>query len=325
MRLVRPGIFLSLLPHFFYPICQDSPALAKRPSRATLGRSDLVVYRALGGLVVHSDVCPHQGASFAQGGRIDSGRLVCPYHGLCFDRGRFCGMGVSDRTHGPGRRVLDLHACVTDGRLVYATPSPGVGVTGVYQVPEVQDATFRAIHGDRDMDVSQQVVTENVLDMLHISHVHTFGDPAALPRRVRYTALGDYAGRSTFTYSPRHGTLATWLGRAGADVRVENEFHLPTTTVTRVFVGHHIKTVVTRAQPLGRNRTRLYWSIYRNFLVWPPLDLAMRAMMEKTLDEDVSILKGVRYTDCPILPLPQDRTIREYREACRRVLFVSGE
>jgi hypothetical protein len=42
-------------------------------------------------------------------------------------------------------------------------------------------------------------------------------------------------------------------------VMVENEFHLPSTTVTRVITGKFVKTVVTRALPQENGSTKLFW------------------------------------------------------------------
>lgn len=314
----------ALLPNMYYPILPETRSLHLRPERAWLDTQPLVVYRDPE-LVVHHDVCPHQGASLSRGRIVATPscrRLLCPYHGFLLDRGRFCGMGTSGVTHRPGKEVLTPWQVMSDGRLIYcATPAhnnSSVTATTVYQVPEDTNTDFRGLHGCRQMSVAQPIVTENVLDMLHISHVHMFGVPGEVARNVRYEALGEFSGRSTFVYQPRPGTLATLLGGLGTEVTVENEFHLPTTTVTRVMVKGFIKTVVTRAQPLQEGTTRLHWSLYRNFAVSPVFDMVLKLMMERTLDEDVGILESVTWLPEPRIRVPQDVTILKYRDACFR-------
>lgn len=164
------------------------------------------------------------------------------------------------------------------------------------------------------------MVTENILDNLHLAYVHTFGNrDSPLPKAIRYEPLGLTGGRSHFVYKPRPGTLFTWLG-GGETVLVENEFHLPTCTLTRVLVGDSVKTVVTRAQPLDQHSCVLYWTVYRNFYTAPIFDGAMRAMMDRTLDEDVGMLRNV-YPNVPQqIAVGYDVTILEYRKAVRLFL-----
>ena len=64
-----------------------------------------------------------------------------------------------------------------------------------FQPPEEYDSDFTAIHGYCDMKVPQQVVTENVLDMLHINTVHSFGNPKTLARSVKYEILREHCDR----------------------------------------------------------------------------------------------------------------------------------
>jgi phenylpropionate dioxygenase-like ring-hydroxylating dioxygenase large terminal subunit len=309
-----------LLPHFSYPIARDSHLLHTRPHRAVLETMPLVIYRDPH-LIVHHDVCPHQGAALS-GGKIittpSSRRLLCPYHGFSFDRGRFCGVGTAGVTHRPGRLVLALHACESDGTLIYCSMD-GTSAP-IYRAPESTNPDFTVIHGSREIPAPHMVVTENVLDMLHISEVHAFGVPGEIARHIRYEATGAISGRTTFDYTPRPGSLATILGGIGAGVVVENEFHLPTTTVTRVSVRGWIKTVVTRAQPIDDSRCRLYWSVYRNFVTSPLFDGVMRFMMERTLDEDVRVLSTVTYVPRPQVRMPHDVTIFKYRAAVAAAL-----
>ena len=77
--------------------------------------------------------------------------------------------------------------------------------------------------------------------MLHVSYVHSFGSRnTPLPSSIKFESINDYHGKSTFLYSPNENTISGYVGNV-REVKVENEFILPTTTLTRVFAGDTIK------------------------------------------------------------------------------------
>lgn len=319
---------VKLLRGFFFPVLLRSGLRGGKVAKSILTTTPLVLYRdhhqLENQIVVHSDICPHQGASLSCG-KLRRGQLICPYHGFAFHRGSFCGipdpsrreLTMKDRHHATS---LPLMKSMEDDDFVYVALRDGIGNSAglPHQPPEATNPDFVKIVGSRLIHRPQQMVTENVLDMLHISYVHSFGnfeDP--LPKHVKYKALGEHSGRTSFWYTPQPGTLATFLGMSHQDgkVCVENEFHMPTTTITRVSVGENVKTVLTRAQPLDDDTCILFWVVYRNFARTSLFDGVMRAMMERTLDEDVSQLRNV-YPNAPSrIVTGYDVTIVKYREA----------
>ena len=76
-------------------------------------------------------------------------------------------------------------------------------------------------------------------------------------------------------------------------VKVENEFYLPDTTVTRVFAGSLITTIVTHCYPIGKNESILHYDLYRNFIQNPIFDAVFYKQMDITLKEDVDILNSI--------------------------------
>lgn len=324
------GLPTLLLRGAFFPLLLRTHLRPGAVHKASLGGVPLAVYRdpVTRDVVVHSDVCPHQGASLATGRLTRDGTLVCPYHGFGFRQGTFCGVEAGACKVRPNAVSLPLLETFEDADMVYAalpTLFPALqGLNEPYQPPEAADPAFTKIVGSRVIQRPQEMVTENVLDMLHISYVHSFGNMGSpLPKAVRYEPLGLTGGRASFLYRPQRGSLATWLGNGGVGagvVRVENEFHLPTTTVTRVFVGSSVKTVLTRAQPIDAHSCCLYWTIYRNFYTAPVFDGVMRALMERTLDEDVAQLKGVYPNVGSQISTGYDVTILKYREALQLAL-----
>jgi phenylpropionate dioxygenase-like ring-hydroxylating dioxygenase large terminal subunit len=326
MTLRAAAVAAFTLPGLLYPVLYSNQ-LGSQPVQVYFAGNVLALYRdSCDKVVAHTDICPHQGASFAKAGHVTSqGELVCGYHGFKFCKGKFLGLsGVHKNKSGYQMPLWDTTEkdgmiCMKMlGSRVLNTHADGARVD--MHLPETSDAAYQKVWGCRTIRQDHQVVTENVLDMMHVSYVHrTFGNRASpLPTNLKYESLGDYAGRSTFTYRPRPGSLASFLGSPFPEVLVENEFHLPSTTVTRVITGKFVKTVVTRALPQENGSTKLFWEVYRNFArdSWGVGDACMAYLMDKTLDEDVQILKNVdpKHRQGPI-QVKYDVTIRKYRQA----------
>ena len=159
--------------------------------------------------------------------------------------------------------------------------------------------------------------------MLHISYVHSFGNREfPLPFDIFFQKINEISGRSIFKYRPFRFTISNQVGKTPI-VIVENEYHLPSTTITRVIAGAVIKTVMTRATPITKDKTLFFWSVYRNF--WCSKDipfitslgnLLMEFLMNKTLKEDIKILKDV-YNNASVgsIITKYDVTIQQYRKA----------
>lgn len=309
------------LPGLLYPVLY-SKHLGSQPVQVYLAGNVLALYRdSHDKVVAHTDICPHQGASFSKAGHVTAQHeLVCGYHGFKFCKGRFLGLATANNK--PRYKMPLWDTTEKDGLIYMKLLGTCVSENPTPQVPEATDAAFSRVTGCRDILQSHQCVTENVLDMMHVSYVHrTFGNRASpLPINLKYESLGEYAGRSTFTYRPKPGSLASFLGSPFPEVLVENEFYLPNTTVTRVITGKYVKTVVTRALPQEHGSTKLFWEVHRNFACdsWGIGDALMAHLMERTLDEDVQILQNVDpdHREGPI-GVKYDVTIRKYRQAIK--------
>lgn len=327
MRLVSVSSFL--LP-FWYPVARFSEM--DQVARATLGNIPIVLYRkndTTRQVVVHSDVCPHMGGSLGRGGWInpENSNLVCPYHGFEFDEGRFAGLPSLSSLRPVARKrsttrigALPLLPVLVRNNHVYVSLDNQL-LSLPYFPPEHDDPTFCVISGTREVDCPVDSLVENLLDMLHISFVHSFGNrDSPLAANISYQKTSDISGKTTFYYEPNRATISRILG-TDSSVVVENEFFLPTTTLTRVRAGGIIKTVFTQSLPVSETKTILFWSVYRNFWRDPflPLfdrlgDSLMRFLMERTIDEDASILSRA-YPDAREGFLTRyDITIRKFRE-----------
>lgn len=332
------AFFDSNIP-FWFPIIPTAKVChLKKPEKATFFSKPLVIYRANEtSHIAHTDVCPHQGASLSKGWVNEKGHLQCPYHGFEFDnQGCFCKIpNPADKNVNEfkSRHKIKTYETKKRSDFIYInnwTPKEETGfdkllsevsnktqtINEIFYPPEEYDDSFRGVSGTNMIPTNYKSVCENLLDMLHISYVHSFGSPASpLPYSIKFEKINDYHGRTKFSYKPRKNTISGIIGKV-KNVSVENEYILPTNTVTRVFAGDTVKTVFTRSIPIDENRTLLYWKIYRNFWVHPLGDFLIDSLMKRTVQEDVKILKHV-YSEKRKGPIQTkyDVTIKNFRKA----------
>lgn len=363
LTMIR-GMTSYLLPGHWYPILTTAELYQKRIHRVRIDNKPFVLYASHNSTwCMHTDICPHQRASFSKGWINVNGNIHCPYHGFEFQKGTFCQIpnGKPHSSHSSKsrkrNRVDSLGTWpirVQDG-VVYAlspfplssgvekestattkdttkqedenkeTTSPSFPVLFTpflwsSRLSECFDPSFRTVSGNLVLHQNHHVVTENVLDMLHISYIHRFGNRLSpLPSSLSFESLlNKTGGRSTFWYYPHPVTLSTQVGKVNR-VKVENEYYLPSTTVTRVAAGPMIKTVVTECVPISPLKCRLFWKVHRNFWVFPPyleglnwvMDQVMIFFMKSTLEEDKTILSHVYPPESSILPSEKERIDRE--------------
>ena len=318
---------------FYYQIMSQGGS-ASKINKVTVNENPFVLYHYNHTYHALNDKCPHQGASLSKGWINHKGNIHCPYHAFEFDsEGHFCGIPdpsnchervqPTKKQHGSSRMTFEF------GNDLFLCPSPEKNShTLPYYPPEHFNDEFVHTSCQQVIPQNYKVVTENVLDMLHISYVHSFGNREfPLPKNIFFRKLNDFSGRSTFHYKPYEYTISNKIGRSPI-VIVENEYHLPTTTVTRVIAGDIVKTVLTRSTPISENKTLFSWKVYRNFWKsdkFPCVtlfgDILMNMLMKRTLQEDIDILKHV-YPDARegSLVTKYDVTIQNYRKALKEFL-----
>mgnify|MGYP001353358280 FL=1 len=245
-----------------------------------------------------SDICIHRGASLSSGKLLNNNCVQCPYHGWEYEKGLVKCIPGSPIIKGEfGVPLFKIHEENGD---VYLCPTYDInsknGIkanNSIYIPPEAHDESFVRISGTKQIHRPNQLITENVLDMMHISYVHTFGNQVSpVPFEIKYEDIDEFSGKTTFHYTAGPTSMSSLLGQSKY-VKVENEFYLPDTTVTRVFAGSIIKTIVTHCYPIGKNESILHYDLYRNFLQQPLFNGLFYKQMDITLKEDVDILNNI--------------------------------
>lgn len=251
-------------------------------------------------LIATSDICIHRGASLSRGKVLKNNCLQCPYHGWEYHDGivkTIPGIVTPKSKNGFGTPRFECKEVNED---VYICPTFDINsetgikpVNDIFVPPEATDNTFSRISGKRKINRHHSLVTENVLDMMHISFVHSFGNQISpIPFEIKYENIDALSGKTTFHYNSGPRSMSNIIGGAKF-VKVENECHLPDTTITRVFAGDLVKTIVTHCYPIGKNESILHYDLYRNFMTVPVMDQLFYSQMDITLREDVDILNGI--------------------------------
>lgn len=310
--------FFSFLLPFWYPLLEVKH-LNFLPKKGFLFSDPYVISQNReDDYIIHTDICPHQGASLSEGWITKEDKcLSCPYHGFQFYNGTFCKIPntENDKKIFQSRIKMDLYPSLKGKDFLFVS-NTNQDIPFPFYPNEEYNKTFRGVQGSIIIDTNYLSVCENLLDMLHISYIHSFGSTKTpLPSSIHFKKINNYHGQSTFLYSPDPNTISGKIGKVKT-VCVQNEYILPTNTVTRVFAGSTVKTVFTRSIPLSDNKTLLYWKLYRNFYIHPFFDCFIRYLMEKTIKEDISILKNI-YPPFRngTIKTKYDITIQEFRKS----------
>ncbi len=154
--------------------------LGAAPLAAHLLGQPLVLWRDDAGRAhAFADRCPHRGARLSLG-RVEGGRLECPYHGWQFEGGGRCMHVPALPQFQPpaGHRVGAFGVREAHGLVwVRLAPEPAAGDAAadlpLPTFPAEDDARLRKLNcGPYDVAASAPRIIENFLDMSHFGFVH---------------------------------------------------------------------------------------------------------------------------------------------------------
>ncbi|WP_179809396.1 DUF5914 domain-containing protein [Nocardiopsis sinuspersici] len=218
----------------WFVLAASTEVRADRPFGRVVAGTELVAWRTPDG-TVHAGpgACPHLGAPLCRGG-VDSGRLVCRWHGLSLDGDGF-----------PGWDPYPVH---DDGVLVWVRLDHAGGEDPLEApvVPERPDpgASLAAVESMAGRCEPEDVVA-NRLDPWHGSWFHPY---SFVGLRVAEVPRGADPDPDRMVVDVGFRVAGRW----GVPVRAEFHCPEPRTVVMRIIEGEGLGSVVeTHATPLG--------------------------------------------------------------------------
>ena len=321
----------------WYVIGESKDFNSNQPEKITLYGNSIAVWKDRhSNYAAISDICPHRGASISKG-RIDKATqcIVCPYHTFKYNK-----HGRMIQT--PGQKNLRTtqtfnfktdvvhYPIVEKNGWVYLLNRPLFDVNElqfynnpntIWSEPEANDKRFKGVFLNKQFEADARTVTENSLDILHISELHSFGNRKnPLPNSDVLDKIAD--GHHKYTYQYESGEDSIPYRIFGIkDLIVENEYILPHTTVARVRFGPFCNTIITSAFPKSDTQSQLFVKAYRdNWVFNNPIfdfifDMITRQLMEKTLNEDKSVIDTIypEHRDGNFI-VKYDNLVKLYRE-----------
>jgi len=132
---------------------------------------DLAVWRTGGHAMAWLDLCIHRGSRFTMG-RVEDGKIVCPYHGWRYGPSGQCTLIPSqpDVPVPKRARAITYHCKEQYGLIWVCMGEPSDDIP---TLPEWEDPEFVNVHtGPYAFSAAGPRVVENVLDVTHFPFVH---------------------------------------------------------------------------------------------------------------------------------------------------------
>lgn len=272
------------------PICRVESVSDSFVTRLELANNTFGVFNTKQGYRVLNDHCSHRHFSISNQ-PISGGEIECPYHGAKFsaDSGE-CTSFLGCKTEWDGR-LESYESRVDQDGVLWSRLKDASG--DFPELPYNPGEREKTVRGATDVDASVFDVMENLLDCIHVHKVHRFGnknDP--VPKNlVRVPVSLSSCG---YTYEYESGGSSVFITGPSSTVKVSNGFYGPLSaysTVTFGESGKYQKNVRVSVLPLTEGKSRLFWSIGRNFMTHDAVDPMVEWIMRDTIAEDASILR----------------------------------
>ncbi len=133
----------------------------------------VVIFRdASGAPAALYDMCPHRFAPLARGKLVD-GQIQCGYHGLRFNGDGRCTHNPWTGRIPPSAQVRPFPMVERDGILwLWMGDWDKADPDRITRYPELTDEKFRFVFGSSRVNAHYEIVTDNLLDLLHSPYLH---------------------------------------------------------------------------------------------------------------------------------------------------------
>jgi phenylpropionate dioxygenase-like ring-hydroxylating dioxygenase large terminal subunit len=163
----------------------------------------------------------------------------------------------------------------------------------IFNEPEANNG-FSCVFLEMDFDCYARILSENSLDVMHIGFVHTFGNRQnpAPTQELPPKQISPYHFKTSYLYESGKDSMVKKIFNI-RNLKIENEFVLPHTTVARVIFDNYVSTVITFALPVSETKSKLFVKTYRNFWQNSAGDALTEKMMKTTMLQDKLVVENI--------------------------------
>ena len=320
---------MSALSDWWLPVAAIDELTPGRCLPAHHFEQPLVLWQGDGGPAVFDDRCPHRGASLSLG-RVQDGRLECPYHGWRFAHDGRC-VAVPAV---PGFQPPAAHAA----RAWRLRQCHGLFWVAGQQASEAEPFAppaldhlprKRVLCGPFDVATSAPRVVENFLDTAHFGFVHegwlgARGHVEVPAYQVEHDALGRPGVPHYRAWQPQASSAAT--GGAWIDYRYQLLSPLSALLRKNAAQGGTDEAYVLWTRPTGPESCRAWFTIATSDL-GADAD-ALRSFQQTIFSQDQPVLESQRPRELPLsggeVHSAADRFSAAYRRWLREIGFEHG-
>lgn len=287
--------------------------------KKTLWDENYVLWKKGSEYYVLKDDCSHRGASLALG-HLSTNCVVCPYHGYEFNStGFLVKIPGLNYTNSPSIHNQKDYPVIEKNGWIYMNTNTkleaklmNIHTYDLFSEPEANNVNFTSMFIEQTFNNYARIVTENSLDIMHIGFVHSFGNA----RHPSPTAeFGPYMVNNnsnhykiTYHYKTGDNSIIKRVFNIN-ELKIENEFILPQTTVARVIFGNYTSTIITSTLPINNTHSNLFVKTYRDYWYFPDKTVLFGILenlieyignvltgitMKNTIDEDKRIIDNIK-------------------------------
>lgn len=193
-------------------------------SRRILGEPIFLYRKEDGAFAAMADVCPHRFAPLHEGKLLPGDIVQCPYHGLQFGADGRCVLNPHGSGRIPSKAKVKAYPVQAKHTLLWIWM--GDRQPEISEIPDfsIFDRSPARITSKRDwlkMDANYLLITENLLDLSHVSFLHDgiLGNEDTIPAKITIEERGNTLTVSRFMQNVRvPGLFDLMFRRDGARV-----------------------------------------------------------------------------------------------------------
>ena len=317
----------------------DEVAPGKLFERTIIGES-LVMYRKSDGApVIMDNTCPHRFAPLSQG-KLFGDKIECPYHGLHFGPDGHCALNPYGDGKIPARARVNSYPVVERHAILWVW----MGDPALANPDEIPDFSCHVnpasptVKGVIEMHANYELVTDNLMDLTHVTYVHEGVLGSEAVKRGEHEVL--QAGTTVYSnrWCPDGDAPPAWdmmFGNYGKPVdhwlymRWDAPAHMlldvgivPTGRPREEGIWMYGTDILT---PKDENSTHYFWACSRSYRLDDPaageewvraIDIAFVNQDKPMIESQARMMKNRTFDDMDPVLLPVDAAAVR----CRRLL-----